>query len=249
VNLLGAWPGAGSLIAVIQAAGLTKLYGAHVALRGVTLEVPAGQVLTVLGHNGSGKTTLVRLLATLTRPTAGRGQIAGHDLVDGRDEVRRLVAVVGHSTHLYDDLTARENLAFAEALAGCQPDARRIDAALARVGLDGQAGARVRSLSSGLRRRVALARAMLREPRVLLLDEAFSGLDQDSTKRLEDYLHAFKAAGGAAVVVTHSLGRALAIADRVAVLAGGRIAAEAARASLTEGALQSLYLGATEPGP
>jgi heme ABC exporter ATP-binding subunit CcmA len=233
---------------VIQAAGLTKLYGAHVALRGVTLEVPAGQVLTVLGHNGSGKTTLVRLLATLTRPTAGRGQIAGHDLVDGRDEVRRLVAVVGHSTHLYDDLTARENLAFAEALTGRRVDPGRIDAALARVGLDGQAGARVRSLSSGLRRRVALARAMLREPRVLLLDEAFSGLDQDSTKRLEDYLQAFKAAGGAAVVVTHSLGRALAIADRVAVLAGGRIAAETARASLTEEALQSLYLGATEAG-
>jgi heme exporter protein A len=233
---------------VIQAADLTKLYGAQVALRGVTLEVPAGQVLTILGHNGSGKTTLVRLLATLTRPTAGRGRIAGHDLVDGRDEVRRLVAVVGHSTHLYDDLTARENLAFAEALAGRRPDAGRIDAALARVGLDGQAGTRVRSLSSGLRRRVALARAMLREPRVLLLDEAFSGLDQDSTKRLEDYLHVFKAAGGAAVVVTHSLGRALAIADRVAVLAGGRIAAEAARGSLTEGALQSLYLGATETG-
>jgi heme exporter protein A len=231
---------------VIQAAGLTKLYGPHVALRGVTLEVPAGQVLTVLGHNGSGKTTLVRLLATLTRPTAGRGQIAGHDLVDGRDEVRRLVAVVGHSSHLYDDLTALENLAFAEALTGRRPDAGRIDAALARVGLDGHAGSRVRSLSSGLRRRVALARAMLREPRVLLLDEAFSGLDQDSTKRLEDYLHTFKATGGAAVVVTHSLGRALAIADRVAVLAGGRIAAEAARGSLTEAALQSLYLGATE---
>jgi heme exporter protein A len=231
---------------VIQAAGLTKLYGAHVALRGLTLEVPAGQVLTILGHNGSGKTTLVRLLATLARPTAGRGRIAGHDLVDARDEVRRLVAVVGHSTHLYDDLTPRENLAFAEALAGRRADGARIEAALARVGLDGQASTRVRALSSGLRRRVALARAVLREPRVLLLDEAFSGLDQDSTKRLEDYLLAFKAGGGAAVVVTHSLGRALAIADRVAILAGGRIAAEAARASLTEEALQRLYLGATE---
>jgi heme ABC exporter ATP-binding subunit CcmA len=233
---------------VIQAAGLTKLYGAQVALRGVTLEVPAGQVLTVLGHNGSGKTTLVRLLATLARPTAGRGRIAGHDLVDERDAVRRVVAVVGHSTHLYDDLTPGENLAFAEALAGRRPDQARIDAALGRVGIDGQAGARVRALSSGLRRRVALARAILAEPRVLLLDEAFAGLDQDSTKRLEDYLLAFKASGGAAVVVTHSLGRALAIADRVAVLAGGRIAADAARASLTEEALQRLYLGATEAG-
>ena len=231
---------------MIEASGLVKLYGMHAALRGVTLEVPAGQVLTILGHNGSGKTTLVRLLATLVRPTAGHGRIAGHDLVDGRDEVRRLVAVVGHSTHLYDDLTARENLAFAEALAGRRADAARIDAALARVGLDGQAGIRVCALSSGLRRRVALARAMLREPRVLLLDEAFSGLDPEGTKRLEDYLHAFKAGGGAAIVVTHSLGRALAIADRVAILAGGRIAAETARASLTEEALQRLYLAATE---
>jgi heme exporter protein A len=234
---------------MIETHGLVKLYGTHAALRGVSLEVPAGQVLTILGHNGSGKTTLVRLLATLTRPTAGRGRIGGHDLVAGRDEVRRMVALVGHSTHLYDDLTARENLAFAEALAGHRPDAGRIEAALGRVGLDdGQAGARVRALSSGLRRRVALARAMLRDPRVLLLDEAFSGLDQDSTKRLEDYLHAFKAGGGAGIVVTHSLGRALAIADRVAILAGGRIAAEAARGSLTEEALQRLYLSATEPG-
>jgi heme exporter protein A len=231
---------------MIEASGLVKLYGMHAALRGVTLEVPAGQILTILGHNGSGKTTLVRLLATLARPTAGRGRIAGHDLVAGRDEVRRLVAVVGHSTHLYDDLTPRENLAFTEALAGRRPDARRIDTALARVGLDGQANTRARALSSGLRRRVALARAMLREPRVLLLDEAFSGLDQDSTKRLEDYLHAFKTGGGAAIVVTHSLGRALAIADRVAILAAGRIAAETARAALTEEALQRLYLSATD---
>jgi heme ABC exporter ATP-binding subunit CcmA len=231
---------------MIETTGLVKLYGTHAALRGVSLDVPAGQVVTILGHNGSGKTTLVRILATLARPTAGRGRIGGHDLVSGRDDIRRLVAVVGHSTHLYDDLTPRENLAFAAALAGLRADRDRIDAALARLGLDGQGDTRVRALSSGLRRRVALASAMLREPRVLLLDEAFAGLDHDSTKRLEDYLHAFKAAGGSAVVVTHTLGRALAIADRIVILAGGRITAEASRASLSEDALQRLYLGATE---
>lgn len=230
---------------MIEVSGLTKLYGLHAALRDVTLEVPAGQVLTVLGHNGSGKTTLVRLLATLARPTAGGGRIAGHDLVEGRDAVRRLVALVGHSTHLYDDLTAGENLAFAEALAGRPPRPRRIEAALAAVGLDGHAGTRVRTLSSGMRRRVALARAMLGEPRVLLLDEAFAGLDQDGTKRLEDYLHALRARGGTAVVVTHSLGRALAVADRVAILAAGRITAHVARAALTEEALRRLYADAT----
>ena len=231
---------------MIETTGLVKLYGTHAALRGVSLDVPAGQIVTILGHNGSGKTTLVRILATLARPTAGGGRIGGHDLVSGRDDIRRLVAVVGHNTHLYDDLTPRENLAFAAALAGLRADRDRIDAALARLGLDGHGDTRVRALSSGLRRRVALASAMFREPRVLLLDEAFAGLDHDSTKRLEDYLHAFKAAGGSAVVVTHTLGRALAIADRIVILAGGRIAAEASRASLSEDALQRLYLGATE---
>jgi ABC-type multidrug transport system ATPase subunit len=147
---------------MIETTGLVKLYGTHAALRGVSLDVPAGQVVTILGHNGSGKTTLVRILATLARPTAGRGRIGGHDLVSGRDDIRRLVAVVGHSTHLYDDLTPRENLAFAAALAGLRADRDRIDAALARVGLDGQGDTRVRALSSGLRRRVALSGTMFR---------------------------------------------------------------------------------------
>lgn len=231
---------------MIQVEGLTKLYATSAALRSVTLDMAAGETLAVLGHNGSGKTTLLRILATLTRPTAGRGRIAGHDLVRERDRVRRLVAVVGHATHLYDDLTAGENLAFAEALAGRASGGERVARALAEVGLDGHAGTRVRSLSSGMRRRVALARAILREPRVLLLDEPFAGLDHDGAKRLEEHLHAFRAGGGTAVVVTHSLGRALAVADRVAILAGGRLAVQAPRAGLTEGALQRLYLEATE---
>jgi heme ABC exporter ATP-binding subunit CcmA len=231
---------------MIEVSGLTKVYGRSAALRGVTLAVPAGTVLTVLGHNGSGKTTLLRLLATLTRPTAGSGTIAGHDLVADRDEVRRLVGLVGHGTQLYDDLTAVENLRFTAVLHDAPTDAPAAEAALARVGLNGPAGTRVRELSSGMRRRVALARVMLRRPRVLLLDEPFAGLDQDSAKRLEGFLHEFRAEGGAAVVVTHSLGRALALADRVAILAGGRLAVDQPRGALTEETLGRLYLDATE---
>src|SRR5581483_2591619 len=226
-------------------AGLTKVYGASVALRGVTLGVPAGAVLSVLGHNGSGKTTLLRLLATLTRPTAGSARIGGHDVVRERDEVRRLVGLVGHGTLLYDDLTARENLAFAAVLDGAPRDRHAAEAALARVGLEALADTRVRQLSTGMRRRVALARVMLRRPRVLLLDEPFAGLDQDGAKRLEEYLREFRAEGGAALLVTHSLARGLALGDRVAILAGGRLATDEAREALTEERLGRLYLAAT----
>jgi heme exporter protein A len=234
---------------MIEVSGLTKVYGRQAALRRVTLSLPAGAILTVVGHNGSGKSTLVRVLATLTRPTAGTARVAGHDVVADRDRVRSRIGLLGHGSHLYDDLTARENLAFAAALGGRSTGRDELTAILARVGLDTQADTRVRELSSGMRRRVALARAILRHPQVLLLDEPFAGLDQESTKRLEDYLHAFRGEGGTAVVVTHSLARALAISDRVAILAAGRLAADEPRDRLTTDGLQRLYLTATEASP
>ncbi|HSF02614.1 MAG TPA: heme ABC exporter ATP-binding protein CcmA [Solirubrobacterales bacterium] len=232
---------------MIEAAGLTKIYGSVTALDGVDLSVPGRTILTVLGPNGSGKTTLLRLLATLTRPTSGRGRIAGHDLVRDRAMVRRAIGLIGHGTQLYPDLTALENLAFAAALGGHRPPRSRLLGALARLGLEAQADLRVRDLSSGMQRRVALARVVLREPSVLLLDEPFTGLDQESLKRWTEYLHAFKAGGGAVVLVTHSLGRGLELADRVAILAGGRLAVDQPRGSLTPEGLRQLYVTATEP--
>jgi heme ABC exporter ATP-binding subunit CcmA len=229
---------------MIQVDRLTKLYGTQAVLRGVSLTVPAGTILTVLGPNGSGKTTLLRLLATLARPSAGSGAVGGRDLVREREAVRRLTALVAHETQLYDDLTASENLAFAAALRGAPADATRRREALALVGLEAHADTRVRALSSGMRRRVALARAVLQAPRVLLLDEPFAGLDGDGAKRLEGYLHGFRADGGTAVVVTHGLDRALALADAVVVLAAGRVAGRQAGPDLTEAAVQRLYLAA-----
>jgi heme ABC exporter ATP-binding subunit CcmA len=238
--------GAAAPLPMIEVVGLTKLYGAHAALAGVSLAVPRASVLTVLGPNGSGKTTLLRVLATLTRPTEGRGRIAGFDLVTDRDAVRRRIAVIGHGTQLYSDLTAVENLSFSAALADGPHDRGVLTAALARVGLEAVANVRVRGLSSGMQRRVALARAMLRAPEVLLLDEPFTGLDQESLKRFEDYLHTFRESGGTAVLVTHSLGRGLRLADRVAILAGGRLVADEPRERLSDETLRRLYVATTE---
>ena len=234
---------------VIEVVGLTKRYGAQAALRGVDLRVPAGSILTVLGHNGSGKTTLVRILATLVRPTAGSARVAGHDVVRERLAVRRAIALVGHDSQLYDDLTAGENLAFAAALGGCPASPDRLPNILAKVGLDGVGSARVRTLSSGMRRRLSLARALLREVPVLHHDEPFSGLDHDGSKRLEDLLHGFRAGGGTAVLVTHSLGRALAVADQVVVLSSGRVTGRAARTEVTEAGLERLALAAADADP
>ena len=234
---------------MIEVSRLTKVYGTQAALAGVSLTLPGSAVLTVLGPNGSGKTTLLRLLATLIRPTAGGARVGGYDLGADRHAVRRLIGLVGHGTHLYDDLSAAENLAFSRALAGVPSDRGALTAALARVGLEAHADTRVRELSSGMRRRLALARVMLGQPRILLLDEPFAGLDQESMKRLEEHLHAFKAQGGSAIVVTHSLARGFAVADRVAILVGGRLAADEPRGALTQDALQRLYLAATEAGP
>ena len=231
---------------MIEVEGLTKVYGAQVALRSVSFVVQPGTVLAVLGPNGSGKSTLLRILAGLLRPSDGRVIVLGCELPNQTYRLRALVGLVGHGTQLYDDLTAFENLAFAGALMLAPPDRPELVAALARVGLEAHADTRVRDLSSGMRRRLALARVTLRRPRVLLLDEPFAGLDQDSLKRLEEDLHAFKAAGGAAIVVTHSLGRALSVGDHVAILAGGRLAAHEPRAGLTEATLQRLYLITTE---
>jgi heme ABC exporter ATP-binding subunit CcmA len=231
---------------MIEVSRLTKVYGSQVALRDVTLGVPAGEVLTLLGHNGSGKTTLLRVLATLVRPTAGSARIGGHDVTGEREAVRRLLGVAGHGTQLYDDLTALENLAFAAVLDGRPAEPEALLAALARIGLEAQAATRVRALSSGMRRRVALARLMLRRPRVLLLDEPFAGLDQDGAKRLDEYIRGVTAEGGSAVVVTHNLGRGLDLADRVGILAGGRLAVSEPRGALTPDGLQRLYRAATE---
>jgi ABC-2 type transport system ATP-binding protein len=231
---------------VVRVSGVRKVFGLVAVLDGVSLDIRAGEAVALLGANGAGKTTLLKILATLLRPTRGTATIAGHDVVRAPEAVRPLLGVVAHGAWVYDDLTGRENLKFWATVGGLDARADDLTAALAGVGLERAADARVRTFSAGMKRRLSLARVMLARPRVLLLDEPFAGLDQRARKWLEGRLEAMKAAGAALLMVTHSFGRELGIADRLAVLAGGRIALDTARGTLGPDDVQRLYAAHAE---
>jgi heme ABC exporter ATP-binding subunit CcmA len=231
---------------IVRVTDVRKVFGFVPVLDGVSLDVRAGEAVALLGANGAGKTTLLKILATLVRPTRGTATVAGHDVARAPEAVRRVIGVVAHGAWVYDDLTARENLRFWATLGGLHAGADDVAAALAGVGLERAADARVRTFSAGMKRRLALARVMLSRPRVLLLDEPFAGLDQRAKKWLEGRLEALKSAGAALLLVTHSFGRELGIADRLAVLAGGRIALDTPRGALGPDDVQRLYAAHAE---
>ena len=205
----------------LEIAGLSKLFGRTIALRAVTLRLDAGQSLALLGANGSGKTTLLKIVAGATVPTAGTVTVFGHD---GREGVRRAglhIGLLAGETYLYDDLTAAENVHFALTMAGHKPSTSRVLDALEAVRLRSHAGDRVRSFSSGMKRRLAIARVQVLEPSLLLLDEPYNSLDADGADMVDDWIRSVTQSGGAAVVATHDARRITALADMVAHLDRG----------------------------
>ena len=219
------------MTAAVSLAGVARRFGRRWALRGVSLEVAPGEVVALVGHNGSGKTTLLRVVSTALRPTLGSGSVFGDDLIADADAVRAHVGVLGHAPGLYQDLTAEENLRFAMRMLGLTVDAGVIARVLDAVGLATEARTRVRGFSAGMVRRLGLARLMLHPPRVLLLDEPFASFDVDGIARVNDFIAARRAAGGAVLVATHDPGKAEHLIDRVMRLESGRLVAPAARAA------------------
>ena len=211
----------------ISAAGVRKDYGDRSVLRGADVSVPWGQTAVLFGPNGAGKTTLLRVLAGLARPDAGEVQIAGLRMRRSGGRARTLVGFVGHQTLLYSDLTCRENLLFYARLYGVGHPNDRIDSVLSRLNLTDRADRRVRTLSHGMQKRLSVARAILHEPAVLLLDEPESGLDAASVASLGDLLREWSASGKTALLTTHSAEIGEAWADRVFRLGRGRLAEEA----------------------
>jgi heme ABC exporter ATP-binding subunit CcmA len=226
---------------MIQAERVRKTYGGTVVLDDVSLELGAGEGLTLLGPNGTGKTTLLRIIATLLRPTSGRLRVAGADAVKEPEAVRGAIDMVGHGSWVYEDLSALENLRFWAVMGGHDAGHSRLRAALEEVELDASADRRARTFSSGMKRRLALARVLLGRARLLLLDEPFTGLDRAGRKWLGEFLQSFKARGGAFVAATHSFDAGVGVADRVAILAGGRIVLDRPAADLGIDDLRRLY--------
>jgi heme ABC exporter ATP-binding subunit CcmA len=225
----------------VEVERLFKSFGHLAVLRGLDLRVRAGERLLLVGPNGSGKTTLLKILATLLRPNGGRARVCGFDVRRDAADVRRCVGVLSHQTYLYGELTALENLTFYADMYAVPNRDRRARDLLRQVGLERRAKTQVRTLSRGMQQRLAVARALLHRPAVLLLDEPDTGLDQRAAAVLGDLLSAASAEGSTVVLTSHNLERGLALADRVAVLTGGRITFEAAKEELHAGDLERVY--------
>lgn len=227
--------------AIISIYGLVKRLGRRDVLRGVDLTVDRGTIAALIGPNGAGKTTLLRVLSTLMRPDAGRVIVNGFHLPSQAEGVRRGLGVVFHHPMVYGDLTARENLCFQARLYQLKDSAARIDRVLADLGLDPGRPEPVRTYSRGMQQRLALARALLTEPGILLLDEPFTGLDVQSSSVLTSRLAQEMERGCTVVFSGHDLAGVEKLATQFVVLAEGRLAAVLDRANLSADGLSGEY--------
>ncbi len=221
--------------ALIEATGLRRSFGRVRVLHDVGVRLCPGEALAIAGPNGAGKTTLLRLLAGLMRPDAGEIRVLGRLLQRDAPEVRRSIGLLSHHSLLYDDLTLLENLTFAARLYGLAPARQVALASLEAAGLGHRAEELPRRLSRGLIQRAAIARALLHRPRIVLLDEPFTGLDAASAERLRQDLGGRLSDGLGVVIVTHHLAEVWPVATRVAVLVDGRWASDERR----DGSLES----------
>ena len=225
---------------MIQARRLTKSFGGRLVLRGIDLDVAEGECLALVGPNGAGKTTLLSILATLSRPNDGSMRIAGVDLVDGAKEIRRQIGFLSHQPLLYGDLSAEENLRFYGQMYSVSDLTERISALLKQVGLESSRHALVHTFSRGMRQRLSIARALLHDPPVLLMDEPYTGLDQQAARMLDEVLQEAGATARTIILTTHDLDHGWRISDRTAMLVRGQITHQMGAASDRRGQHQHL---------
>ena len=216
-------------------ADVSRTFGRRWALNRVSFQCDAGSIVALVGPNGAGKSTLLAIAASLVEPSAGEVRYGGLDRQSSRADLRARIGLLAHDLYLYPELSAVENLTFFARLHRLPDPARRIDAALERANLAGRRDEPVAGFSRGMRQRLALERALLHDPRLVLLDEPFTGLDDSATAALIDRLGGLRALGCIVLVVTHDLEIVEKILDRAVMLREGRmVPLEAGTASLRE---------------
>jgi heme exporter protein A len=220
---------------------LVKRFGLKTVLRGVDFDVQPGEFVALLGPNGAGKTTFLRILASLSRPSIGEVKVAGYQLPREAAAVRARLGVVSHLPLLYGDLSAEENLRFYGRMYGISNLETRISEVLEMVGLDTRRRDLVRTFSRGMQQRLAIGRAVLHDPDVMLFDEPYTGLDQDASSMLDEVLKTVAAKGRTVVMTSHDLARAEDLATRFDILSRGVIAATATREQVGASNLLSFY--------
>jgi heme exporter protein A len=228
---------------------LIKRFGLKTVLRGLDFSVQPGEFVVLLGPNGAGKTTFLRILASLARPTLGEVRVAGYRLPDEAAAVRRRLGVVSHQPLLYGDLSAEENLRFYGKLYSVGGLDARISAVLELVGLTARRRDLVRTFSRGMQQRLAIGRAVLHDPEVMLFDEPHTGLDQDAAAMLDGVLAEVAARGRTVVMTSHDLARAADLGSRFDVLSRGQIVASTAAAHLAANELLGFYRDALAAPP
>ncbi|MCG8604928.1 heme ABC exporter ATP-binding protein CcmA [bacterium] len=227
--------------AAIKVTGLNKTFGNLHALRDISFELAKGEFLAVFGPNGAGKTTLIRILSTLMKPSSGKVTVCGVSVEEEPQKLRSQIGVIAHQTFLYEELTAEENLTFYGRLYQVADLSSKIEDTIREVGLEWRRHDQVRTFSRGMQQRLSIARAMLHDPTVLLLDEPYTGLDQHGSEMLSGWLRALKNGERTTIMVTHDLRTGLDLADRVTILNRGRIALEQPSGGLKLNAFRNTY--------
>lgn len=231
----------GERITMITVKKLVKRFGLKTVLRGVDFEVQPGEFVALLGPNGAGKTTFLRILASLSRPSLGDVTVAGYRLPNEAAAVRARLGVVSHLPLLYGDLSAEENLRFYGRMYGLSNLELRITEVLEMVGLENRRRDLVRTFSRGMQQRLAIGRAVLHDPDVMLFDEPYTGLDQDASSMLDEVLQTVAAKGRTVVMTSHDLARAEDLATRFDILSRGVISASATQKQLKKSNLLTFY--------
>ncbi|MCZ6818489.1 MAG: ABC transporter ATP-binding protein [Calditrichaeota bacterium] len=231
----------GNELPAIRVSNLVKTFGNKFALNRVSFDVKKGEFLTIFGPNGAGKTTLIRILSTISTATSGEITLYGLSPHKHATQIRRQIGVIAHQTFLYDDLTAEENLRFYGRLYSVQGLPAKIEQIITDVGLHLRRRDRVRTFSRGMQQRLSIARAMLHDPALLLLDEPYTGLDQHASEMLSGWLRRLRSANRTTLMVTHDLERGVDLADRIAILTNGKLVFDQKRSQITPDSFRDTY--------